>query len=63
MVWVGRAEPYQGGRDPGVEAQQPHVLLHVAVHQQLVLPSDPPHQLLVDYDRETKYGTFWPLAN
>lgn len=44
----GRGGPYQGGRDPRVEAQQAHVLLHAAVHHQPSLPIHLPYQLPVD---------------
>lgn len=51
----GRRGPYQGGGDPGVEAQQAHVPLHAAVHHQPALPADSAHQLLADCgDRRTK---------
>lgn len=40
--------PYQGGRNPRVEAQKTHVMLHAAVNHQMVLPAGLPYQLPVD---------------
>lgn len=54
-TWAG---PYQGGRDPRVEAQQAHVMLHATVHHQPAPPSRPPHQLPVDCEDR---GAVWGL--
>lgn len=40
--------PYQGGRNPRVEAQQAYVRLHAAVDHQMALPAGLPYQLVVD---------------
>lgn len=56
----GWAGAYQGGGDPGVEAQQAHVPLHAAVHDQPVLASGLPHQLPVDCESRGARGARGP---